>query len=30
MAIGAFVWPVLVWVWRRLKPAATAAASSSR
>ena len=30
MAIGAFVWPVLVWLWRRLKPAAAAAATSSR
>jgi len=28
MAIGALVWPVLVWVWRRIKPAMTATASS--
>src|SRR5215470_17214870 len=26
MAIGAFVWPVLVWVWRWLKPLVTASA----
>jgi len=29
MAIGAFVWPVLVWLWRRLKPLATASAAAT-
>ena len=30
MAIGAFMWPVLVWLWRRLKPRTAAAASAPR
>jgi len=28
MAIGALIWPVLVWVWRKLKGEAPAAASA--
>src|SRR5207237_1502528 len=28
MAIGAFVWPVLVWIWRKLKGGAPAAATA--
>jgi TctA family transporter len=28
MAIGALIWPVLVWVWRRLRRGAPAAASA--
>jgi hypothetical protein len=28
MAIGALIWPVLVWVWRKLKGGAPAAASA--
>jgi putative tricarboxylic transport membrane protein len=28
MAIGALIWPVLVWVWRKLKREAPAAASA--
>ena len=30
MAIGALIWPVLVWVWRRFKPASPAPAATSR
>jgi TctA family transporter len=30
MAIGALIWPVLVWVWRRFKPAQTTPAATSR
>ncbi len=30
MAIGALIWPVLVWGWRRFKPASTAPAATSR
>src|SRR5438552_19124255 len=30
MAIGAFIWPVLVWLWRWLKPLAAAAATTPR
>jgi TctA family transporter len=26
MAIGALLWPVMVWAWRKVKPARTAAA----
>jgi TctA family transporter len=28
MAIGALIWPVLVWVWRRIKREAAPAASA--
>jgi hypothetical protein len=30
MAIGALAWPVLVWVWGKVKPAAAAPAATSR
>ena len=30
MAIGALIWPVLVWGWRRFRPASTAPAATSR
>jgi putative tricarboxylic transport membrane protein len=30
MAIGAMIWPVLVWLWRRLKPASPATVASGR
>ena len=28
LAIGALLWPVMVWVWRKMKPVQTAAATS--
>jgi TctA family transporter len=28
MAIGALLWPVMVWAWRKVKPAQAAAATS--
>ena len=30
MAIGALIWPMLVWTWRRLKPASPAPVASGR
>jgi TctA family transporter len=30
MAIGALIWPVLVWLWRRLKPESPASATPVR
>ena len=29
MAIGAFIWPVLVWLWRRLNPRKAAPAAAT-
>jgi hypothetical protein len=28
MAIGALLWPVMVWVWRKVKPVQAVAATS--
>jgi putative tricarboxylic transport membrane protein len=30
MAIGALLWPVMVWAWRKLKPVRTGVAATSR